>query len=151
MPSHDDPRDNAADLSAAARALAYTTRSFPDPAHSYAVLGELQSAMFSLHQSVEQLANMHTSHRGRASTDLGNRLDGQDHATMAADHLRRAAARLDEATDELMAGFADNGTIAWLPQSPPTVREMLAERARQVKPEPTHRLQSPPPREAPGR
>ena len=94
---------------------------------------------------------MHTRHQGRASTDLGNRTEGQDHADRAAEHLLRSAALLDEATDEFMAGFAASGTIAWLPHGTPTASEMLAERARQVEPEPTHQLPSPTPRETPGR
>lgn len=128
MPSFEDPVADAAELSEAARGLAHATRRFDDPADSYAVLGDLQSALISLHQSLQQLATLHTRLADRASTDSGDRADGQEHAFVAAMRLETAATHVDRATDHLMVGFAENGQIAWLPTPSPAERA-LTERA----------------------
>ena len=67
MPSDDDPREDAADLSTAARALAYTTRSMPNPEHSYDVLGDLQAALGRVAKSIGGLR------RGRARPRMNGR------------------------------------------------------------------------------
>lgn len=115
MPSFDDARLDAAQLSAASRALAYATRQDEDPGDSYAILGELQATLITLHQSVHQLAAMHRNLAERAVTDDGDQAAGRHHADTAAARLDATAAHLDQATDELMAAFAENGHIAWQP------------------------------------
>lgn len=150
MPSFEDPVADAGELSQAARGLAYASRLFDDPADSYTVLGELQSALISLHQSLQQLAAMHTRLADRASTDAGDRADGREHALTAAMRLDTAAVHVDRATDHLMVGFAENGQIAWLPAPSPAERA-LAERADDLEITASDRAYPPPPAPAPGR
>lgn len=134
MPTYDDPVKDAAELSEAARGLAHASRQFDDPADSYPVLGELQSTLIRLHQSVQQLASLHTRLADRAATDDGDRAAGREHALVAAVRLEAAATHIDRATDQLMAGFAENGRIAW--QSTPGIAgEMLTERAARLEPD----------------
>jgi hypothetical protein len=150
MPSFEDPVADAAELSQAARGLAHATRHFEDPADSYAVLGELQSALISLHQSFQHLETMHTRLADRASTDSGDRADGRDHALVTAMQLETAAVHVDRATDHLMVGFAANGQIAWIP-APSRAENVLAERAEDLEITSSERPGQPPRAPGPGR
>lgn len=150
MPSFEDPVADAEELSQAARGLAHASRRFDDPADSYTVLGELQSALISLHQSLQQLAAFHTRLADRASTDAGDRAEGRKHELTAAMRLDTAAVHVDRATDHLMVGFAENGQIAWLPAPSPAERA-LAERADDLEITPSERPDQTPPAPAPGR
>lgn len=132
MPSFEDPTTDAGELSEAARGLAHATRQFDDPADSYTVLGELQSTLFSLHQSLQQLARLHRELGDRASADDGDEVAGWIHARVAAGRLDSAAEYVDHATDELMAAFAENGRIAWQPVPSPVGRA-LDERAASLE------------------
>lgn len=137
MPTFDDPRRDAAELSAAARGLAHASRDFTDPADSYAVLGELQSTLISLQQSLRQIAVLHTQNVNRASTDDADPAAGRGHAFAAAAWLESAARDIDQATDQLMAAFEANGQIAWQPAvvdhgSRARLGELLEDRAAQL-------------------
>jgi len=132
MPTFHDPLVDAEEFSAAARGLAHASRSFAEPIDTYRVLGDLQSALFSLHQSVQQIADFHTRMVDRASTDHGDHAAGQEHALVAAMRLETAAVHIDRATDHLMVAFAENGQIAWQP-APTPAAEMLAERGNAIK------------------
>ena len=107
MPTFHDPLVDAEELSAAARGLAHASRSFAEPIDTYRVLGDLQSAMFGLHQSLQQIAAFHTRLVDRASTDHGDRAAGREHALVAAMRLETAATHVDRATDHLMVAFAE--------------------------------------------
>lgn len=150
MPSFEDPAADAAELSQAARGLAYATRHFDDPADSYAVLGELQSALINLQQSIRQVATLHATLADRASTDAGNRSEGRDRALIAATRLQAAAACVDQATDQLMIGYAESGQVAWLPAAS-TVEKALADRAADLETEPGRTPSDPRSGVAPGR
>ncbi|MGR6902615.1 hypothetical protein [Glutamicibacter sp. BSL13] len=150
MPSFENPVADAGELSEAARGLAHATRHFDEPGDSYAVLGELQSALISLHQSLQQLVAFHTRLADRASTDAGDRADGREHALTAAMRLDTAAVHVDRATDHLMVGFAENGQIAWLP-APSPAEKALAERAEHLEITSSDRPDPPSSAPAPGR
>lgn len=137
MPTFEDPKRDAAELSEAARGLAHASRQFTDPADSYAVLGELQSTLISLHQSLLQIAALHTRNIDRASTDDADPAAGRNYAFAAAGWLETAARDLDQATDQLMTAFAANGHIAWQPvpanhDGRTLVGELLEDRAAQL-------------------
>lgn len=140
MPTFEDPAKDAAELSEAARGLAHATRHFENPADSYRVLGDLQSTLISLHQSLRQVAAFHSRHQAHASTDRGDRVAGQAHAFAAAAWLETAARDIDQATDQLIAAFSANGQIAWQPTAAPeherlsTITEVLAARAEHLQP-----------------
>jgi len=131
MPTFHDPLVDAEEFSAAARGLAHASRSFAEPIDTYRVLGDLQSAMFSLHQSLQQIAAFHTRLADRASTDHGDRAAGREHALIAAMRLETAATHVDRATDHLMVAVAENGKIAWQPAT--AAAEVLAERDAEVE------------------
>ena len=99
MPTFEDPIADADELSAAARGLAHATRWFAEPSNSYAVLGNLQSALISLHQSLQQIADLHTQLADRATNDDGDRAAGYEHALVAATGLGIAAVHVERATD----------------------------------------------------
>lgn len=149
MPTFHDPLIDAEEFSAAARGLAHASRSFAEPIDTYRVLGDLQSAMFSLRQSLQQIAAFHTRLADRASTDHGDRGAGREHALVAAMRLETAATHVDRATDHLMVAFAENGQIAWQLDPTPTA-EVLAERAADIEVDSEVRLPSTDP-PAPGR
>ncbi len=135
MPTFEDPIADADELSAAARGLAHATRWFAEPSNSYAVLGNLQSALISLHQSLQQIADLHTQLADRATNDDGDRAAGYEHALVAATGLGIAAVHVERATDSLMVAFSESGRIVWqpAPESSP-VQELLAERAEEIDP-----------------
>lgn len=131
MPTFEDPVADADELCAAARGLAHATRRFEDPADTYPVLGDLQSALISLHQCLQQLAALHTRLVDRASTDAGDPAAGREHARVAAMRLETAALHIDRATDHLMVGFSENGQILWQP-APSPAATALAVRAGEL-------------------
>lgn len=133
MPTYDDPIADATELSDAARGLAHASRGFPEPIDSYRVLGNLQSALISLHQSIQQISEFHLRNADRAATDNGDRAAGREHALMAAVRLEAAATHIDRAADQLMAGFVENGKIAWQPTRSPVV-EALTDRQAALEP-----------------
>ncbi len=133
MPTYDDPIADATELSEAARGLAHASRGFPEPIDSYRVLGNLQSALMSLHQSIQQISEFHLRNADRASTDNGDRAAGREHALMAAVRLEAAATHVDRATDQLMAAFVENGCIAWQP-APSPAAEAIADRQAALDP-----------------
>ena len=113
MPTFNDPLADAADASAALRGLAHASRTFDNPADSYAVFGDVISGVRSLRQVLDQLANAHLTHRERAHDDTGNHAAGADSALTAADELHQAGTLLDQVHDRLDAAFGHSGKIAW--------------------------------------
>ncbi|GFZ83171.1 hypothetical protein GCM10011359_09840 [Nesterenkonia alkaliphila] len=105
--------------------FALASRSIDNPEDSYQVLGELQAGLTALVQVLSQMSSFHDRERGRAVTDHGDAALGAEHAETAAYHLKQASRFISRATDEVIAGFACNGQIAWR-RGP--LAETLAER-----------------------
>src|SRR5690625_6449698 len=101
MPTFHDPLADAAEASEALRGLAHASRVFDNPADTYQVFGELASGVRSLRQVLDQLANAHLSHQGRAFDDDGDHSAGAADALAAADELHLAGTLLDQAEDRL--------------------------------------------------
>lgn len=125
MPTFNDPLADAAEASEALRGLAHASRVFEGPGDTYTVFGDVTSGVRSLRQVLDQLANAHLVHRGRAHDDHGNHAAGAVNALAAADELHQAGTLLDQVHDRLDAAFGYSGRIAWQPeptlaQEPPT-------------------------------
>lgn len=115
LPNREHPVQAAEAFSTAAHDLALASRRFEEPGDSYQVLGDLQTSLIALQQTLRQVAAFHERERHRAATDAGDRAVGEGLAEAAAHHLDNAAGAVDRATDDLMAGFAKSGRIAWEP------------------------------------
>ena len=113
MPTYDNSTIDAAEASDALRGLAHASRVFDQPAEMYGVIGDLSSAMRSLHQVLDQLATNHENRAACAFNDDGNHDAGVQDALTAADELRQAARLLDQSYDRLATGFVAAGRIAW--------------------------------------
>lgn len=113
MPTFENPTADATEASEALRGLAHATRTFDNPADTYAVLGDLLGGMRSLRQVLDQLATAHVSQRVRAHDDAGSQTAGSISALAAANELQRAAALLDGVHDRLDAAMSQSGRIAW--------------------------------------
>ena len=72
MPTYDNSTIDAAEASDALRGLAHASRVFDQPAEMYGVIGDLSSAMRSLHQVLDQLATNHENRAACAFNDDGN-------------------------------------------------------------------------------
>lgn len=120
MPTFDNPVTDAAEASAALRGLAHATRTFEDPADTYAVLGDLLAGVRSLRQVLDQLAAAHITARSRAHDDAGAQAAGATAALAAADELHQAGTLLDAVHDRVDAAMSQSGRIAWHPAQAPT-------------------------------
>ncbi|WP_368356404.1 hypothetical protein [Microbacterium tenebrionis] len=119
MPTFTHPVDDAAEASQALRGLAHATRTFPDPADTYSVLGDLLAGVRSLRQVLDQLAAAHIGGRSRAHDDAGNQTAGATAALAAADELHQAGTLLDAVHDRVNAAMSQSGRIAWRPAPEP--------------------------------
>lgn len=126
MPTFFDSTADAAEASEALRGLAHASRTFDQPAQMYGVIGDLSSGMRSLHQVLEQLADVHERKVAHAFNDDGDHAVGVRDALATADELRRSARLVDQAYDRLAEGFVAAGRIAWHPE--PAVEEAVASR-----------------------
>lgn len=115
MPTFNDPLKDATEAAEALRGLAHATRSFDDPADTYAVIGDLLGGVRSLRQVLDQLASAHIAYRGRAHDDAGNQAAGATSALAAADELHQAGTLLDTVEWRLDAASQHSGRIAWHP------------------------------------
>ena len=115
MPTFQNPTVDAAEASEALRGLAHATRSFEDPADTYAVLGDLLAGVRSLRQVLDQLATAHATNRVRAHDDAEDQTAGATDALAATAELQQAAALLDRVHDRVDAAIAASGRIAWHP------------------------------------
>ncbi|WP_448232434.1 hypothetical protein [Microbacterium lacticum] len=124
MPTFDNPVTDAAEASAALRGLAHATRTFEDPADTYAVLGDLLAGVRSLRQVLDQLAAAHIAARARAHDDAGAQPAGAAAALAAADELHQAGTLLDAVHDRVDAAMSQSARIAWhpAPTQDPVVR-----------------------------
>ena len=115
MPSYKNPTADAGKAAEALRGLAHATRTIPDPSDSYRVLGSLSTALASLQQSLDQLADWHDRNADHATNDDGDHRAGRYEAAIAGAHLRDAADSIQQAHRSLNAAFSHNGRIAWRP------------------------------------
>ena len=100
MPTFFDSTADAAEASEALRGLAHASRTFDQPAQMYGVIGDLSSGMRSLHQVLEQLADVHERKAAHAFHDDGDHTAGVRDALATAEELRRSARLVDQAYDE---------------------------------------------------
>lgn len=128
MPTFHDPLADAAEASEALHGLAHASRTFDNPADTYAVFGDITAVVRSLRQVLDQLANAHLTYRDRAHDDHGDHTAGADSALAAADELHQAGTLLDRVHDRLDAAFGHSGRIAWHPE-PDITEEPLSETA----------------------
>ena len=126
MPTFFDSTADAAEASEALRGLAHASRTFDQPAQMYGVIGELSSGLRSLHQVLEQLADVHERKAAHAFNDDGNHAAGVRDALTTAEELRHSARLVDQAYDRLAEGFIAAGRIAWHPE--PAVDETAPSR-----------------------
>lgn len=126
MPTFFDPTTDAAEASEALRGLAHASRTFDQPAQMYGVIGDLSSGMRSLHQVLEQLADVHERKASHAFHDDGDHAAGVRDALATAEELRRSARLVDQAYDRVAEGFIAAGRIAWHPE--PAVEEAVPSR-----------------------
>lgn len=117
MPTFDNPLADAAEASEALRGLAHATRTFENPADTYAVIGDLLSGVRSLRQVFDQLATTHLTHQDHAFDDAGSHQAGSSDALAASDELHQAGSHLDAALERLDAAAQASGRIAWHPTS----------------------------------
>ncbi len=115
MPTYDNPAVDADEAAEALRGLAHASRNITDPSETYRVLGSLSTALASLQQSLDQLADWHDRNAERAATDDGARRAGRHEAVSAGVCLRDAADRVRQAHRSLNEAFSHNGRIAWQP------------------------------------
>ncbi|GAT74062.1 hypothetical protein MHM582_2563 [Microbacterium sp. HM58-2] len=114
MPTFDNPAADAAEASAALRALAHATRRFDDPADLYGLLGDVLSGVRSLQQTLEQLAAAHDAHRPRARDDDGDADAGAWFALKASSELFSAAKVLDQVESAVNLASQASGRVAWV-------------------------------------
>lgn len=126
MPTFNDPLAEAAEASESLRSLAHASRTYDDPADTYIVLGDMASGVRSLRQVLDQLANAHLAHRGRAYDDHDSPQVRAGSALAAADELHEAGTLLDQVHDRLDAAFVHSGRIAWRPE-PTRAKDSLTE------------------------
>lgn len=115
MPTFYDPVADAEEASQALRGLAHASRSFEHPEDAYGVIGDLLAGVRSLQQSIEQIAQRHRRHDGRAFDDAGDQAAGIRDAQVTADQLFSAAAAVDAVEERLNAAMQAAGRIAWHP------------------------------------
>lgn len=115
MPTFYDPVADAEEASQALRGLAHASRSFEHPEDAYGVIGDLLAGVRSLQQSIEQIAQRHRRHEGRAFDDAGDPAAGIRDAQLTADQLSSAATAVDAVEERLNAAMAAAGCIAWHP------------------------------------
>lgn len=82
-----DSTADAAEASEALRGLAHASRGFDEPAQMYGVVGELSSAMRSLRQVLDQLADVHERETEHAFDDAGDHEAGVRDALAVATEL----------------------------------------------------------------
>lgn len=116
MPTFTDPARDASEAYEALRGLAHATRTFENPADTYAVIGDLLGGLRSLRQVLDQLANAHLTRQHHVTDDARGHAAGAAAALAAADELHQAGTLIDQADDCLSAAFNQSGRIVWNPQ-----------------------------------
>ncbi len=122
MPTFEDPVHDAREASEALRGLAHATRSFEDPADAYDVIGDLLAGMRSVRQVLDQLADTHLLHRGRATDDSGDRDAGAADVLAAADFLHEAGGLMEQTVWVLDQAAQHASRITWQPGNQPVQR-----------------------------
>lgn len=118
MAINEDARQRAvaAELEAAARTLAHSTRAVPNPADSYELLGELSATADHLAQVLVQLATWHDAAQD-GTTYTGEDGDRTGSPQAAAAELYAAAREVTEASQHISRAHSHNAVVRW--QQPP--------------------------------
>ena len=114
MPSYENSAVDAGEAAEALRGLAHASRVITDPADSYRVLGSLSTALASLQQSLDQLAEWHDRNAERAATDDGDQRAGRYEAVSAGVHLGDAADSIQQAHRSLNTAFSPKPSVGWV-------------------------------------
>lgn len=143
MPSRESA-DNAETMRQAARALAHSSRAFPDPDEMYDVLGSLTYTLGAVSQTMGQIGAWHATHADDAVHDEdGSRSGGALDATTVANLLEGAVTALDIVNRVVMDAHSINGHIIWQTAPIPPLEQALRHRSAAVAPEPDGRVEPP--------
>lgn len=135
MPSRESA-DNAEAMRQAARALAHSSRAFPDPDEMYDVFGSLTYTLGALSQTMGQIGHWHAAHAEDAVHDEDrSRPGGSLDATTVANLLDGAVTALDIVNRVVMDAHSINGHIIWSPSPAPRFERTLQQRASAVTPD----------------
>ena len=134
MPTYENPAVDADEAAEALRGLMHASRVVTDPSDTYRALGSLTTALASLRQSLDQLADWHDRNAGRAADDNGHQRAGRHDALAAGEYLRDAADRVRQAHGSLNEAFSHNGRIAWQPGIDTDLTLRLRDRAGRLAP-----------------
>lgn len=136
MPSRESA-DNAETMRQAARALAHSSRTFPDPDEMYEVFGSLTYTLGALSQTMGQIGAWHAIHADDAVHDEDrSRTGGALDATTVANLLEGAVTALDIVNRVVMDAHSINGQIIWPPAPSPPLERALQHRSDALTPEP---------------
>lgn len=113
MPTHENPRADAAEAVEALTRVAHTIRGLNDPREFYPLIGELLAATRLLSEVTTQFAGRFQAQRGIATDDAGNARAGGQFVQTASDQLRVASALLGQADDALDLTSGAASQIAW--------------------------------------
>lgn len=115
MPSYNDAVADALEAAEAARALAHSSRNVESPEAAYRMLGAVSAMLWSLQQSLDQLAAWHVRSADRAFTIDAPAPAGKEMAHQAANGLRFAALSVARAGAHVDKAWNRNGRITWTP------------------------------------
>ncbi|WP_157988081.1 hypothetical protein [Jiangella endophytica] len=113
MPSYNAAVADPLEAAEAARALAHLTQDMDSPEATYRVLGALSSTLWSLRQSLDQLAAWHERNADRAYAIDAPPPGGAETSRQVADDLRFAALSVARAGAHVDKGWNRNGRILW--------------------------------------
>lgn len=131
MVTFEGPEAAAGGVSASLRVLAHETRTFHAPARTYEVVGELLAAVGALRQVLEQVADVHASHRDTVRDDDQDLASGRAAAVEAESALRQAAAASAMVEQLLDRASASTGRIVW-PGPGVSPRRQISSQARRA-------------------
>ncbi|SEE94612.1 hypothetical protein [Jiangella alba] len=115
MPTFDDAVADALEAAEAVRALAHASRNVESPEAAYRVLGAVSGMLWSLQQSLDQLASWHIRNANCAFTTEMPAPAGKEMAHQAANGLRFAALSVARAGAHVDKAWNRNGRITWTP------------------------------------
>lgn len=115
MPTYNDAVADALEAAEAVRALAHASRDLESPDAAYRVLGATSAMLWSLQQSLDQIASWHERNSNRAFTIDAPPPAGKQTAHQAADDLRFAALSAARAGAHVDKAWNRHGRITWTP------------------------------------
>ncbi len=115
MPTYNDAVADALEAAEAIRAFAHASRNLESPEAAYRVLGAASAMLWSLQQSLDQIASWHESNSNRAFVTDEPAPAGKHTAHQAANDLRFAALSVARAGAHVDKAWNRNGRITWTP------------------------------------